>query len=194
LSQNHFLIAKQNIMTVYIGTVCAFGFNFVPAGGWAYCNGQSLDINSYQALYALVGTTYGGNGVTTFNIPNLTNSSAIHQGQGPGTNLYQLGQAGGTRELTLTANNMPGHTHATTFALNANNSNGTAGTAAAGFPAHDTSNGLYATGPVAGVTMAPPIAQPVLGTAGGSNPISIESPNLMINYCIALFGLFPQRN
>jgi microcystin-dependent protein len=104
----------QNGLDPYIGEVELFGFNYAPVG-WAYCNGQLLPIASYQALFSLLGVTYGGDGVTTFAVPDLRGRVAIHQGTGPGLSTRTIGQSGGTETVTLSVTQMPSHTHTITF-------------------------------------------------------------------------------
>src|SRR5947207_4252310 len=94
----------------FIGEIAMFGFNFAPRG-WAFCNGQILPISQNTALFSLLGTTYGGNGQTTFALPNLQGSAPIHPGQGPGLSLYDLGQSGGSDTVTLLQSEMPAHPH-----------------------------------------------------------------------------------
>jgi microcystin-dependent protein len=177
-------------MTAYMGTVCAFGFNFAPVN-WAFCAGQLLSISEYTALYSLLGTTYGGDGQTTFGVPNLQDRTIVHMGQGSGTNNYVIGASGGTNSVTLNLSNMAAHTHPVSFQLKANS---TAGTTAApnNYPATAASGTPYAT--TANAFMGAPNPQPTLANTGGSQPISIQSPSLAINYCIALFGIYPQRS
>src|SRR5690349_3101496 len=94
----------------YLGEIRPFAFNFPPKG-WAFCDGQILPINQNQALFSLLGTTYGGNGVTTFALPNLRGRAAVGDGQGPGLATHFLGESAGTTSVTLTQNEMPGHNH-----------------------------------------------------------------------------------
>src|ERR1041385_3867939 len=96
--------------TPFLGAICMFGFNFAPRG-WAFCNGQILPIAQNTALFSLLGTTYGGNGQTTFALPDLRGRVPIHFGQGPGLSLYDLGQVGGSETVTLTPSTMPAHNH-----------------------------------------------------------------------------------
>ncbi len=107
-------------MEPYIGQIQAFGFNFAPVG-WAQCNGQLLPIAQYQALFSLLGTTYGGDGQTTFALPDLRGRSIVHYGSGPGLSPVQLGQNGGHETVTLTINQLPSHNHAVSVAVNTGN-------------------------------------------------------------------------
>src|SRR5882757_7059987 len=97
-------------MEVYMGTIMAFGFNFAPSG-WQQCNGQTLAIQQYNALLALLGTNYGGNGSTNFQLPNLQGRVPIHQGNLTGGSTYVIGQVGGTENTSISPTNMPIHTH-----------------------------------------------------------------------------------
>ena len=94
----------------YVGEIRMFGGNFAPSN-WAFCNGQTLAISQYQVLFTLIGTTYGGNGTTTFNLPNLQGQLAVGMGQGGGLSNYALGQMGGVESVTLTTSTMPSHNH-----------------------------------------------------------------------------------
>jgi len=102
----------------FVGEIRAFGFNFAPRG-WQQCNGQTLSISANAALFALLGTTYGGNGTTTFNLPDLRGRVAISQGQGPSTSNYVIGEAAGTETVTLLSTQMPQHTHTVNAVSNA---------------------------------------------------------------------------
>jgi microcystin-dependent protein len=169
----------------FIAMLMLFAGNFPPRG-WAFCNGQLLSIAQNTALFSLVGTTYGGNGQTTFGLPDLRGRVPIHVGQGPGLSNYVLGQVGGTETVTLLSNNMPIHTHS----LNAVSEPGTVsapqgaylGNTGALDREYNTSGTVVAMNPG---TISP---------AGGSQPFAILPPYLAISYCIALEGIFPSRN
>ena len=152
-------------------------FNFPPKG-WAFCNGQVLPINQNQALFSLLGTTYGGNGQTTFQLPNLQGRVPVHMGSG-----FTLGQNGGQTSHTLTISEMPAHPH--TFQGTSNNADnvGVGGNLMA------TSANLYT--PAANLTTLDPST---VGNAGGSQPHENMQPYLTINFCIALQGIFPSQN
>jgi microcystin-dependent protein len=167
----------------FLGEIRMFGFNFAPQG-WAMCNGQTLPISQNTALFALLGTFYGGNGTTTFQLPNLQSSVAIHQGQGAGLSPYEIGQAGGVENVTLTQGQMPAHGHP---AL-ANASSATTGRAAGAVLAR-TSTDTYAAAPDGTAMNAGTI-----GPTGGSQPHPNIQPYLTLNFCIALQGIFPSRN
>ena len=169
----------------FIGQICAFGFTFAPRN-WATCDGQILSIAQNTALFSLLGTTYGGNGQTTFALPDLRGRTSIHQGQGPGLSPYSLGQVGGAENVTLTQNNLAAHVHA--FAPPCVDDDATVGIPTGKSPATCATN-IY-TNPTGTATMAPGNT----GLAGGSQPFPSMPPYLVINWCIALQGIFPSRN
>jgi microcystin-dependent protein len=162
----------------FLSEIRIFSFNFPPKG-WAFCNGQFLPINQNQALFALLGTTYGGNGQTTFALPNLQNRIPISMGDG-----FTLGQAGGQDAHTLTQAEMPEHIHS----LNASSADANAPVPTNNVLA-DASFNIY--GQVANlVTLNPQTVQNV----GGSQPHENRQPYTVLNFCIALQGIFPSRN
>ena len=172
-------------MDVYIGAIILFCGNFAPKG-WALCNGQLLQISANTALFSILGTTYGGNGVNTFALPDLRGRVPIHPGQGNGLSPYVLGQVGGAESVTLQTVNLPPHNHA----LNGDNS----------------ANGKEFPGPnhVIGTSLTdkmysgnPPntnMNPASVGMTGGSAPFGIVQPYQAINYIIALQGIYPSRN
>jgi microcystin-dependent protein len=170
----------------FIGEIQLFGFSFAPRG-WAFCNGPTLAIQQNTALFSLLGTTYGGNGMTTFQLPNFTGRTANNQGSGPGLTPRSAGETYGQNSLTLSLLEMPAHAHV--FGLyNQGDAAKKSGTPSAGnsltLPSQSTplaSNGQ-------------PDAQfspNMLGPAGGSQPHENRQPYLAVNYCIALEGVFP---
>ena len=172
----------------YVGEIRLLGFNFAPMG-WIPCDGRLLAIAQYDVLFALIGTIYGGDGVTTFAVPDLRGRIPVHQGQGPGLSTYVLGQKAGTETVTLTMNQIPSHTHqmvATTAAANT----GTPGSAV--LPGTVSNQTMYVTDTSGGTpfTMAPQS----MTTAGGSQPHENCMPTLTVNYAISAFGIFPSRN
>jgi len=177
-------------MEAYLGSICAFGFNFAPYG-WQACNGQIIAISQYSALFALLGTYYGGNGTSNFALPNLQGRNAIHMGQHPGGSLYTIGETGGTDTTSVTVQNLPVHSHGLVYSLNCNAAGVTTGTASPNFPGNypDTPYATSASG--ASVMGSFPIT---LGNTGGNTPIGIDDPTLVMNYCIAMQGIFPTRN
>ncbi|MRT17746.1 phage tail protein [Vitellibacter sp. q18] len=169
-------------MEPFIGQIQAFGFNFAPQG-WAKCEGQLLPISQNTALFSLLGTMYGGNGQTTFGLPDLRGRFLLHAGQGPGLPYYDQGAMGGVESATLLTPNMPAHSHQ--FQLQAadeGNIDNPSGAYVAG-------NGTNAFANSANTVMA----TNNVSVAGGSQPFSIRNPYLAINYCIALYGIFPSR-
>lgn len=173
----------------FLGQICIYGFNFAPRG-WAFCNGQILPIAQNTALFSLLGTTYGGNGQTTFALPNLQGRAPLHFGQGPGLSSYDLGQVGGTENTTLTSNQMPTHIHGVPLQAASGAAGDTANPSGA-FPAK--LDNMYASttdGSFLGQSPSPPQT----GPSGGNQPFSILQPYLVLNYCIALEGIFPSRN
>lgn len=170
----------------FIGEIRLFGGTFAPLG-WAFCNGALLPISEYDALFALIGTTYGGDGQTTFALPDLRGRVAIHQGQGPGLSLNVIGQQVGVESVTLTSA-QAGHTHT----LQANSGAAAAGdtSPAARVPAALGAGMLYTASTAASVAMA----ATMVGGAGGSQPHENVMPSLVLNYIIAIEGIFPSRN
>jgi microcystin-dependent protein len=165
----------------FLGQIELFPYNFAPRG-WAFCQGQLLSIQQNSALFSLLGTTYGGNGSTTFGLPDLRGRVAISAGQGPGLSNYVLGQVSGTENVTLNVNQIPAHTHQ----VAASTAKGSSNSPANAVPA---AGGQY--GPSANTTMAAGMVQP---SGGGGQPVSIVQPYLTLQYCIALQGIFPSRN
>ena len=176
-------------MEAYVGAVCAFGFNFTPTG-WLACNGQLVSISQYEVLYTLIGTTFGGNGTTNFQLPDLRSRVPIHMGQGPGLSNYNLGQAAGAENVTLTAANIAAHTHGVTGVAIPVSTASTANTPGGNY--FGGNSGYYAAAADGTNTMPP--ASVVSGTAfNGPAPISIVGPYNTVNYCICADGLYPQR-
>jgi microcystin-dependent protein len=163
--------------TPFLSEIRIFSFTFAPKG-WAMCNGQLLPINQNQALFALLGTTYGGDGVTTFALPNLQGRMPIHEGAG-----FTLGELGGEQNHTLSFSEMPQHTHSA--AANSGPAN------AGGAPGNFWANGnqpAYASS--TNVTLSPA----TVNNIGGNQPHNNMAPYLVLNFCIALVGIFPSQN
>lgn len=180
----------------FIGTIQAYGFNFAPRG-WATCQGQILSIAQNSALFALLGTMYGGNGQTTFGLPDLQGRMPVGQGQGAGLSPHSMGQMAGSENTTLTSLQMPAHTHslnATTTVGTGTGPNNTSILAGAAGVDETSLNTVKVTmyEPVAAMNTT--LAPGSIGAAGGSQPFSIQQPYLTINWSIALEGLFPSRN
>lgn len=173
-------------MDVFIGTIVAFGFDFIP-NGWALCDGRLLAIAKYGALFSLLGTKYGGDGVTSFALPDLRGRTPIGFGNGAGLSARHLGEMGGVENVTLSVGNIPAHAHQMTASNNAPNSpspfDGSLGTAVRG-DANIYVSGVASPVPMASATTA----------AGGNQPHNNMQPYLALNYCIALFGIYPTHS
>jgi microcystin-dependent protein len=192
-------------METFLGTILAFGFNFAPRG-WLLCYGQLLSIAQNSALFALLGTTYGGDGVTTFALPDLRGRSLVGQGQGPGLSTINIGQISGTENTSLLITNMPSHTHA--LVAGQANVSTVANALSGGTITNETDSGnnSFAAGNAVPNIYSEPggtnnliggIASTIsgiTGVAGGNQPFSIRNPYLGINYSIATEGIFPSRN
>ena len=161
----------------FIGEIKMVSFNFPPKG-WAFCNGQTLAIQQNAALFSILGTTYGGNGTTTFALPNLQGKVPVYVGQG-----IVLGQTAGEVNHTLIMGEMPAHTHVPVGATPAN-----LAVPSNALPGKGTSAGFYAASP--NTTMNPAS----VSNMGGSQPHNNMPPYTVINFCIALVGVFPSRN
>ncbi|SMB83902.1 phage tail protein [Deinococcus hopiensis] len=169
----------------YIGEIRTVGFNFAPQG-WAMCDGQMLPIAEYDTLFALIGTTYGGDGQSTFALPNLQGRIPRHAGQGPGIpeNLV-LGDTGGTEQVTLTATQLPVHTHTLSVSSQVATDASPAGNRLA-----RSSVGELFLADTPNVSLDPR----ALSAAGGAQPHENMPPFLTVNYIISLYGIFPQQN
>lgn len=161
----------------YVGEIRLFAGNFAPVG-WLFCQGQSLPISEYETLFNLIGTTYGGDGQTTFNLPNLASRVPVHQGSN-----YFLAQTGGVEQVTLAANQVASHTHTALCSSAA----GTSGSPAGSVLAASTAS-LYSDG---GATNTMNSAS--IGASGGSLPHENRPPYLALNFIISLFGIFPSQ-
>jgi microcystin-dependent protein len=177
-----------------IGNVTIFAGNFAPVS-YMLCEGQSMSISNYTALYAIIGTIYGGDGVSTFKLPDMRNRVVVHAGQGPGLGHYAEGQVGGNNSITLLSSNLPVHTH-TLVSFTAQwpvaNSNGTQGSPVGGVPAVNGNDNIYSSASTA--TLAASHYNGASVIAGASAPISLQSPYQAMYYIIAVEGIFPSRN
>ncbi len=174
----------------FLGQIQPFGFDFAPKG-WAQCNGQILNVQQNTALFSLIGTYYGGNGTTTFGLPNLQSRVPIHMGTGLNGQPYVIGQIAGTETVGLNMSQLPSHNHAFSGAsadATAVNPATGAALAKAAVPSGTPSN-FY--GPM---TTPQPLIPAMVAPVGGNLPHNNVQPYLTINWCIALSGLYPSRN
>lgn len=170
----------------FLGEIKLVGFNFAPRG-WAFCNGQLLSISQNTALFSLLGTTYGGNGQTTFALPDFRGRAPLHMGQGPGLANRTQGEKSGAEQVTLAINQMPSHTH--TPRCNTGQANKQSPVGAV--------NAVEPTGQTAMYSNVAPDANMNAGAianTGGGQPHSNMQPYLVANFIIALEGIFPSRN
>lgn len=175
----------------FIGEIALFGFNFNPRG-WAFANGATLPISQNTALFSLLGVNYGGNGTTTFQLPNFAGRAGCAQGQGPGLTPRTVGETFGTNTVTLNSNQIPGHTHALTYFNTSDTTKRAASPSpnnALSGPTDSTITAFLAPGTV-GTTFAPNMLSP---NQGGGLPHENQQPYLGVNFCIALQGIFPPR-
>jgi len=172
----------------FLGEIRIFAGNFAPTG-WAFCQGQLLPIAQNTALFSLLGTTYGGNGVQTFALPDLRGRVVMGFGQGPGLSPYVQGQVGGAESVSLTTQQMPAHSH-TVGASEAGNTT----SPKAAFPAQAVAVGPTS-GPkvFAGTSDGTTMNTAMIGSTGGNQPVNVQPPYLVINYIIALQGIYPSR-
>ena len=170
----------------FVAEIRIFPFNFAPTG-WAMCNGQLLPLSQNTALFSLLGTTYGGDGKSTFALPDLEGSAAMHPGQGQGLSLRDLGQIGGAESVTLLISEIPLHTHLV-GAQNVPLGPVAAPTNTATLSRPASGNLYNLAGPV-----QTPMAFQKITVTGGSLPHNNMQPYLTLNFCIALQGVFPPR-
>lgn len=175
----------------FIGEIRIFGFTFPPRG-WKVCDGGTIPIQQASALYAILGTTYGGNGTTTFNVPNLQGNAAMHWGSGPGVATTVIGQVQGADTVTLTTAQLPTHTHV----LQGGTPTAAPGTQAVATPSPTALLSRSAPGFAYAPDATPPVpfAPQAITQSGGNQPHPNAQPRLAMLYCIALEGIFPARN
>ncbi|MBB6099987.1 microcystin-dependent protein [Deinobacterium chartae] len=171
----------------FVAEIRIFPFNFAPKG-WALCNGQLLPIAQNTALFSLLGTTYGGNGRSTFALPDLQGRAPMHPGQGSGLSLYNLGQAGGSPNVTLIQGEMPMHSHQVRVAPEPGDN---LGPNLAMALARSSGGSAYISPGGSSLTQASPQS---VGAVGGNAPHNNMMPYLTFNFCIALQGIFPPRS
>jgi len=178
----------------YIGSIALFAGNFAPKN-WAFCQGQILSIAQNTALFSILGTTYGGNGTTTFALPDLRGRAPVSAGQGSGLSNYVLGQKSGSENAVLSTTQLPPHTHAVSLAPNVKNAVGNSRTPVGNVLANHAGGGVapYSTAPPDAVAASGAVSG-TAGISGSNQPVPIVQPYLVINYIILLYGIFPSRN
>jgi microcystin-dependent protein len=168
----------------FVAEIRIFPFNFAPTG-WATCDGQLVPISQNTALFSLLGTTYGGNGQTTFGLPNFQGSAPMHPGQGPGLSLHDLGETGGSDAVTLLASEIPAHSHRLRAdVLDPADTNAVSPNASL---ALSTGGTLYQ------ASQNTSLAPEAISATGGGQPHDNLQPYLTLTFCIALLGIFPPR-
>jgi microcystin-dependent protein len=182
----------------YIGQIMLFAFDFAPRG-FMPCNGQLLSIAQNQALFSILGTTYGGDGRVTFGLPDLRGCVMVSAGQGPGRSNYGLGQRGGAETATLNIGQLPSHTHAVTAStatMTANNSRPESTSPVGAVLALSPDLPIYTSTPDASTTLNPAasVLTVTLAATGGNQAVPTMMPYLAVGYCICTQGLFPSRN
>jgi microcystin-dependent protein len=170
----------------FIGEIRPFGFNFPPRN-WALCNGQLLPIAQNQALFALLGTTYGGDGSTTFALPDLRGRVPVHAGSSSAAGTVNLGEQSGVENVTLTTQQLPSHGHGVAASADLAAATSPAAAVTGAKPRFGADIYAAAGNPVA-------LSNTAVGNAGGSQPHNNMQPSLTINFCICLIGIFPSRN
>ena len=192
-------------MDPFIGQIVMFGGNFAPRS-WAFCDGQLLAISQNTALFSILGTTYGGDGRTTFALPDLRGRAAIHPGTGPGLSNIRLGQRGGAETHTMTVSQMANHSHNVVFSSGSVNASVSIPAIADEGTSDEAEGNILASGidklyaaPSSGNVSLSPVNAPVVGSTNtlptvGQQPFNIRNPFEGINYIICLFGIFPSRN
>ena len=174
----------------FVGEIRMFAFgNRGAPNGWQICDGSLLSIAEYEVLFTLIGTIYGGDGQSTFAVPDLRGRLPIHQGQGPGLSNYVIGQVSGTETVTLVSTQMPAHTHS----MIATTAASTALTPGTGLLPGTVSGDIFYATDLTGATAAPMAAQSTT-IAGGSQPHDNTMPTLTVQYCIAWAGIYPSQN
>lgn len=179
-------------MEPFVGQIALFGFNFPPRG-WMPCDGRLLPIAQYQVLFALLGTYYGGNGTSTFGLPDLRGRVPVGYGNGPGLKPYTIGELGGVESVTLATQQIPAHNHI----INVSNAEGTSNTASNNYLATGTTvieRGTKVPANIYGTAAGGTLNVAAVGMQGGNQAHPNIQPYLALNYCIAFEGIFPSRN
>lgn len=176
-----------------MAVVTMVAYDFAPKN-WAYCNGQILPIAQNQALFSLLGTTYGGNGVNTFALPNLQGRTPVGVGQGAGLSNYTLGEMTGTEGVSLTQQNLPAHSHNGTINVTPRAGNSADDLSPVGEYSGQIDNGYNTAASANTFMQGPNIISTTIGIAGSNQPFSVLSPYLTVNFVICMYGIFPSRN
>jgi len=179
----------------YLGQIILFAGTFAPVG-WKLCDGTLISVSENEALFTILGTTYGGDGQSTFGLPDLRGAIPVGMGQAPGRSNYVLGMQGGSENITLISSQMPGHTHPVVVKAQVNVTDKAADQASPGggvFAQSDTSMFLAAPDASSALNERAVTTNVTLGLAGGSQPISIQMPYLAMSYCICTEGIFPSE-
>jgi microcystin-dependent protein len=174
----------------FVAEIRIFPFYFAPSG-WAFCNGQIMSISQNTALFSLLGTTYGGDGRSSFALPNLQGSAPMHTGQGPGLSVHDLGETGGSDTITIITSEMPIHAH-NINCLDGARVGGQGGQPGNAVPAK--TGGVPANAYTSGATQNQVMPSAMVGIVGGNLPHNNMMPYLTLNFCIALQGVFPPRS
>lgn len=166
----------------YLGEICIYGFSYAPRG-WNYCDGSLINISENQELFNLIGTTYGGDGVTNFALPNFIGNMPLGAGSGPGLTPRSVGQTGGSTQVTLLLNQIPSHNHVLNCSINQGDNPSPQG------------NFIAVSGDTSFSTTSDNTLSPsALSFAGNNYPVDLTQPNLSLNFCIATSGIYPQAN
>ncbi len=174
----------------FLGEIRIFGCNFAPRG-WMFCDGQLLPVRAYAALFSVIGTNFGGNGTTTFGLPNLQGAAAMHWGQGPALTYRSLGETLGSPTVGLNATNLPMHNHPIVAGKATTGSVATATPTATTYLSNSLPDQLYITGTAQPNTF---FSLKMIGQNGQSVPHENMQPYQTLNFCIAIDGIFPSRN
>lgn len=173
----------------HLASICMTAADFCPRG-YLPADGRLLQIRNSQALFALLGTNYGGNGQSTFALPDLRGRAPVSQGQGIGLQPVAMGQQLGADTVTLTADQLPAHTHAATVAIQASTASGNTDKPAGAVPASLPRSNLYSSGAPDAVMLANTVT---VATAGRGQPVAVRSPSVALQFCVAVEGIFPAR-
>lgn len=173
----------------YIGEIMLFAWDFCPLG-WLFCEGQSLSVMEYQALYSLIGRTYGGDGNKTFNLPDLRSRVIIHQGQTPALSMRKMGEIGGVATQSLSLDVMPQHIHGIQTVAQRGDSNDPSGKKLGNYNKIGSENLPYSIKDI----VAEPMSSAAIGMTGGGQPVDNMPPYLVLRYAIAYDGEYPSRD